>query len=314
MRNVAGDVEMSGYFNTDRSEFGNVNWWGDGEMTPREAWLWLRSEAAYQPTETLISSGRAYKKIILQRGEICHSLSFLAEAWGWSEKRVRTFLKFLEREGIATIRPDDQTKGKTNKFPPVMRICNYNVYQMKGLAVAEKGTQNGAQTALQTDAQAPSQAVGSIAVFGGTARNESAKSDAKGHTKGHQLNKREEIEERNRAAQRFSEFWAVYPLKVGRAAAEISFAKAISRIDVDDLLLRTRAFADSWKHQDDKRFIPGPVKFLDEERYLDVKPPPTDDEWRKRLEYHRSGGDWVIGWGPSPGRYGCKIPKHLLAS
>lgn len=60
-------------------------------FTQREAWIWLIAEAAYKP-RTKRSDG---KVISLERGQLCHSIRFMAEAWQWSKSRVDRFLDVL---------------------------------------------------------------------------------------------------------------------------------------------------------------------------------------------------------------------------
>ena len=64
-----------------------------------EAWNWLLFEAAWKPHRVRAKNGQTWGVVALERGQLTHSRSYMAEAWGWTEKRVRTFLSRLEREG-----------------------------------------------------------------------------------------------------------------------------------------------------------------------------------------------------------------------
>ena len=98
-------------------------------MTQREALMWLIASAAYEPTRVRVNNGRSWESIALQRGQLSFSRSFLMSNWKWtSEKKVRTFLERLQREGFIHMQGGHQTDGQRNKFPPVITICNYNVY------------------------------------------------------------------------------------------------------------------------------------------------------------------------------------------
>ncbi len=91
--------------------------------------------------------------------------------------------------------------------------------------------------------------------------------------------------------ERFEQFWAVYPRKVGKGAARKAFAKIKPN---DELLKRmvvavvTQSKSDAWT-KDGGQFIPNPSTWLNQERWEDEinptgKPPKgsmTDEEWRR---------------------------------
>jgi hypothetical protein len=110
---------LSGYFVIHRQVFEHVDF-ADEPFTEREAWMWLISEAAWKPTRVRCGSG----SVMLERGELAHSLRFMADKWKWSIKRVRGFLDRSEkRERITRKRAHDGA---------VITICNYNKYQLQG--------------------------------------------------------------------------------------------------------------------------------------------------------------------------------------
>src|SRR5207302_425126 len=86
-----------------------------------EAWLWLLFEAAWKPRRVRVSNGRTVTTLPIKRGQLSYSRSYIAAAWGWSEKRVRTFLQRLELEGMI-----DRQAGR---HQTVITICNYEKYQ-----------------------------------------------------------------------------------------------------------------------------------------------------------------------------------------
>src|SRR6185437_9561054 len=67
------------------------------------AWLWLLMEASWKPRRVRLTNGRAVAYVHLARGQLTCSQSYLAKAWGWSEKRVRTFLGRLEKDGLIAL-------------------------------------------------------------------------------------------------------------------------------------------------------------------------------------------------------------------
>lgn len=97
-------------------------------FTEREAWLWLISEAAWQPKRVRVGSNGAI--VVLARGELAHSLRFLADKWQWSVKRVRGFLDRSEKqERITRKRAHDGAHDGA-----IITICNYDKYQLSGHA------------------------------------------------------------------------------------------------------------------------------------------------------------------------------------
>lgn len=96
------------------------------KFSEREAWFWLISSAAWEPTKVRI--GR--NSFDLERGQCVFALRFLAQKWMWSEPRVRRFLDRLTRDAAVLV---SATREATR-----ITICNYNDYQLSRRAdVAE---------------------------------------------------------------------------------------------------------------------------------------------------------------------------------
>ena len=66
----------------------------------------------------------------------------------------------------------------------------------------------------------------------------------------------------------FKEFWSRYPRKVGKAQAEKSIAKALTKIEGDELLRKVDLFASVCKGKDQK-FVPHAATWLNQERWTD---------------------------------------------
>jgi hypothetical protein len=84
-------------------------------------WVWLLCEAKYKPTRQRITPGKS-TTIELQRGQLSHARSFIANALSLSEQRVRTFLNRLKIEGMILV--------EINQGQMVITICNYEDYQI----------------------------------------------------------------------------------------------------------------------------------------------------------------------------------------
>src|SRR5690606_35938694 len=104
-----------------------------GEFDRRSAWLWLIANAAWKDHKTRTRGGI----VEIKRGQVLAGLKFLADTWGWSIKRVRTFLGELEAEGMIE-------RGQTkNQYAAVVTICNYDKYQTPTGTEATDGASEG---------------------------------------------------------------------------------------------------------------------------------------------------------------------------
>jgi hypothetical protein len=108
------------------------------------AWLWLVSEAAWKIRRVKITNGRTSEIIELERGQLSQSRSYMANSWGWSEKRVRTFLRRLEKGGMIDV--------QAGRLQTVITICNYDIYQG---APDDEGRRTGQQTGQQRADKGP---------------------------------------------------------------------------------------------------------------------------------------------------------------
>ena len=90
-----------------------------GEFDRRSAWLWLIANAAWKDHRTRTRGGM----VELKRGQVMAGTEYLASVWGWSRKKVRTFLGELEAEGMIEKGP------AKNQYATILTICNYDKYQ-----------------------------------------------------------------------------------------------------------------------------------------------------------------------------------------
>jgi hypothetical protein len=265
------------------------------------AWVWLLSEAAWRPRRVRITNGRASEIIEIGRGQLTHSRSYMARAWRWSEKRVRTFLNRLKSDGMI-----DTQAGP---HQTIITICNYDVYQ---IAADAEGRQTGQQTGRQRASKGPEKE---------ELKERKNRYTVSGTAKNPKL----------WPADGFIRWYALYPRKRSRGAAEASFAQAQTRGEVtfDELLAATRRFAESMGDKDPK-FTPYPATWLAAKGYLDEPDKPkgagdlkiaeplrspqsfTEEDWKDRLRNCWAKGEWSGHWGPRPGELGCRVPAYLL--
>jgi hypothetical protein len=122
-----------GFFAVDRGIWDHPVLRGNGPFSRREAWLWLISEACWQPRRLVVAN----ITINLKRGQLVASSRFLAGKWGWSEAAVRRFLAELRgknarqwgADAIADAQTDAMIDAQTDAGITVITIRNYNKYQ-----------------------------------------------------------------------------------------------------------------------------------------------------------------------------------------
>jgi hypothetical protein len=266
------------------------------------AWLWLVSEAAWKPRCVTVTNGRTSEVLELQRGQLSHSRSYIARAWGWSEKRVRTFLNRLEKVGMIDV--------QVGRLQTVISICNYDIYQR---ARDDEGRQTGPQTGRQRASKGPEEEKIKEGNNGYSARK-AAKNPKRWPEDG------------------FGRWYPLYPRKKDRGAAEKAFAKARARglVGFDELLAATSRFVECVNDKEPE-FIKYPATWLNADSYLDEPDKPkgaageatiaepsldpqsfSDEDWKDRLRNNWEKGEWSNRWGPRPGEPGCKVPAHIL--
>ena len=102
------------------------------ELSQREAWLWLITNAAWKETRHRIGN----EVLDVPVGSMFVTLRSLQSAWRWgSDKRVRTFLSMLENERMIETKTD---AGKTQ-----ITVCNYSRYQDVGRTEDASRTHTG---------------------------------------------------------------------------------------------------------------------------------------------------------------------------
>ena len=112
-----------GVFAVDRGVFDHPLFASGEPYSRREAWLWLISEAAWKPRRV----DRGGQLIELRRGQLAHSLRFMADVWGWSKSSVDRFLARLKTETMIG------TETGTGFL--IVTICKYDVFQRVSLPV-----------------------------------------------------------------------------------------------------------------------------------------------------------------------------------
>lgn len=127
---------MSGYIKLYRATCDHPLFKKD--MAYLGAWSWLLSKAAWKPHQAKHRKTITYE---LQVGDLPGGRAYLADQWGWTEKKVRTFLDCLARHNMVSI---SQLKGQRLA---IITICNYSKFQhseiKEGQQRAEEGPTKG---------------------------------------------------------------------------------------------------------------------------------------------------------------------------
>lgn len=109
---------MEGYIKLNRKFFSNELWNEAREYSSCEAWLDLIQSARFEATPRKEFIGG--REVSYSRGQYPASIRFLARRWRWTDRKVRTFLSYLKKEGMISI---DQSQGLN-----VISLCKYNEY------------------------------------------------------------------------------------------------------------------------------------------------------------------------------------------
>jgi hypothetical protein len=305
----------------------------------RSAWLWLIAEAAWDDRVVHVE----HRAIHLLRGQLAHSLRFIADAWEWEHKRVNRFLERLEAENMI--------RRSTERGVTVVTIVNYDEHQMAERAGqprdrdgTESGTESGTCIGTDDDCRNVNGAETSAIdrAFCGTENGTPGDTPpgeglAEKRDKAYkQINKLKNIRSPKLALvdewppNAFETWYGLYPKKKARKRAERAFKKveASEEIGFKELLERTKRFAQS---ASDPKFIPYPATWLNDGSYLDsddvalqkqgaaaiaepVRDPNsfTTGEWLQLLNGYFAKSQWSRHWGPEPGSPGCLAPSPLV--
>jgi hypothetical protein len=269
-------------------------------FTRREAWLWLISEASWKPRRRRVGSS----SVEIGRGEIAHSIRFIAEAWGWPKSNVARFLDALKTDTMIETRTDH---GVT-----VITICKYDEYQRVSLPERDtNGTACGTELGQQRDKLEDNKNIkldighsaASEPVQSATAKP-SAKPKRKPNTEG------------------FDQWWSIYPLKKAKAFASKSYDRIIrDGIATEvELLNGARRYAAECAGKE-ARFIKHPATWLNGGCWADELPtsinlilPSAATDWDQKLRGYVAMPVYSRSWygpGSPPGEPGCEAPAVI---
>ena len=108
-----------GFFKIDRDLLSHYLW-KDTPFSKGQAWIDLIGLACYKDSTDMYKG----KIIKCERGKVYKTFSYLSRRWGWSRKKVTSFIRALEGDGMVTTKAT--THGTT------ITIVNYGKFQGQG--------------------------------------------------------------------------------------------------------------------------------------------------------------------------------------
>ena len=116
---------MAGFIKLSRMFFSNELWNEARTFSSCEAWLDLIQSARFEATPRKVSIGG--REVFCNRGQYPASIRFLAKRWKWTERKVRTFLSYLKKEGMIT---SEVIQGMN-----MITLCKYDEYNSNDTVV-----------------------------------------------------------------------------------------------------------------------------------------------------------------------------------
>jgi hypothetical protein len=267
-------------------------------FSKREAFLWLVSEAAFKARRVAIGAA----VVDVQRGQLAHSLRFMAKAWRWPETNVRRFLDCLKTGAVIG--------AQSGAGLTVITLCNYEHYQRPVRAGgAPSGAPDGAKVAQdrrrlekgnkEIEKEAPQAAA----------------------SPPRKPSRRKSLAPRVYTAE-FERAWAAYPKTQTTNPKPEAFDvwERLTPADQEAAAASLPAFSAHCRQQFATYQPPGFGVYLRKRRFDDFAPKPqAAPDPAKQLAGFRAmavahfRGAWRETWGPRPGEAGCIIPAEVIA-
>ena len=233
---------MSGFITIERGIWDHPLFKSE-PMTEREAWMWMIAQAAWSATRHRVGN----ELVDVPRGSFMATLREMQTSFMWgSDKRVRTFLKTLEKEAMI----GRTTVGAKNAPKTHVTIRNYEEYQTRGRTKDAPKTHDRTHHGRTTDA---------VKKQGNkiTKEDTNVSSVQPDHS------------------QHFNDFWEAFPHRNGKktqkAKAQAAFKVAIkSGVPVSEIAKGVEAMH---RDPDVKRgYGRGPVPWLNQQGWADEIP------------------------------------------
>lgn len=210
----------------------------------RDAWLWLIANAAWKDHQVRTRGG----VVTLRRGEVLAGLEHLAKTWGWSIKKVRTFLRDLNAAGMIA-------KGQARtQYATAYSLTKYETYQTAGPA-DDRSAAGERQTKGKREARE-----GQDSTRDTKDTNYPLPSDGR-------MSARKILVAGDGS---FDRMWEAYPRKVAKADARKAWQK-LSSEDREAAIAALPAFCATIRGaKTEERYIPYPASWLNGRRFEDL--------------------------------------------
>lgn len=109
-----------GFIKLNRKIFQNRFWRTARVFSEFEAWVDLISRARFEEPSEYRYIDALKKTIEIKNGQDAASIRLLASRWGWGERKVRTFLKYLQSEKMIDVSSDAGVN--------IITLCNFAKY------------------------------------------------------------------------------------------------------------------------------------------------------------------------------------------
>ena len=113
-----------GFIKLSRKFFSNDMWNEARTFSSCEAWLDLIQSARFEATPRKESIGG--REVSFTRGQYPASIRYLSKRWGWTERKVRSFISHLKKEAMVTV---ESTQGIG-----IITLCKYDEYNSSDTA------------------------------------------------------------------------------------------------------------------------------------------------------------------------------------
>jgi hypothetical protein len=229
----------------------------NAEFSRRDAWIWMIENACYRDTRVGIKG----KSVDLKRGQLSFSTRFLATKWRWSEAGVRRFITRLQTDAMIDAASD---AGQM-----VVTICNYDTYQtsIEATDAASDAEVDAAATQERRSSDAKKKEVNK------ENNRDSISSDPILVLVGEP--QKVDVAKTNLTAE-FAAWYAQYPRREDKIAAEKAYRTARKKASAADLLGGAMAYAAECDRAGrERRYIKLPASWLNAGSWTNEPQPST---------------------------------------
>ena len=239
---------MSGWIKLYRQGRRNPLFREKRKFSKFEAWVDMLLEANHCDKEVLLGN----ELITVSRGSFVTSEQKLANKWGWSRTKIRSFLKLLSNEG------DPMIVKKSDSKKTTITIVNYDIYQ--DTETAKKHQKDNEKT-------------------------------SKKHQKNTTKNVKNVKNDNNKDNYTcdFEDFWKAYPRKIDKKRAfKFWNARLKEKHNPENMIFAAINYAQYCKQNNtETRYIKHPSTFIGPSKSFEEFIKPIQEERELLAPYHR---------------------------